>query len=152
MSGLKELAAKWVDATATASHKPSAKNLRAMIEAEGAFTAALAAERGAGRVEGVPANAALLYAEARDARTEAEGHRAMETRLSRIITAYVAADRARVMAFCDEFETKALRQSANETGHYNDARFFDGRASAFRAVMLMLEDTTAAPRGTTTEA
>jgi hypothetical protein len=45
VSALKELAAKWVDATATASHKPSAKNLRAMIEAEGALTAALAAER-----------------------------------------------------------------------------------------------------------
>lgn len=68
-----------------------------------------------------------------------------------IIDALLAAERARVVEFCDEFETKALRQSAKETGHYNDARFFDGRASAFRAVMLMLEDDTAAARGTTRE-
>jgi hypothetical protein len=47
--GALDMAAKWVDATATASHKPSAKNLRAMIEAEGAFTRTLAAERAVGR-------------------------------------------------------------------------------------------------------
>jgi hypothetical protein len=100
--GALDMAAKWVDATATASHKPSAKNLRAMIEAEGAFTRTLAAER------------------------------------------------ARVVAFCDSMETEAMTMAAKESGFYNDARYYDGRASAFRAVMTMLED--AAPRGTTTEA
>ena len=61
-----------------------------------------------------------------------------------------SAERARVVGFCDSAETDAMTQSAIETGHYNDARYYDGRASAFRAVMMMLED--AATRGTTTEA
>ncbi len=48
---LRALAATWVDATVSASHKPSAENLSAMIDAEGAFNRALAAP------QGVPATA-----------------------------------------------------------------------------------------------
>lgn len=52
MSALRELAAKWVDATVKASHKPSVENLAAMIDAEGAFNRALTptGDERAGRV------------------------------------------------------------------------------------------------------